>query len=106
MLTTKALEERKWGRFPALRKALDNKPFPGDCYGITSISDNLGNQIVRSLEIATLAREHAAAVRETAQAVGSERMKRDLQTLEEELRWASSQVEREIEEIQRLHAII
>jgi hypothetical protein len=39
MLTQAAFDERKWGPFPALRKALADKRLPDDYYGIASTDD-------------------------------------------------------------------
>ena len=52
MLTEKALRERKWGAYPALRKALEDKSIPNSYYGPTLVWDNVFGALHRLLEIA------------------------------------------------------
>jgi len=102
MLTEEALRERMWGKFPALRQALEDKRVPDRYYGPTSVSDNLFAALHRSLEIAILAREHEVAVRETAEAVGREPMYHDLDRLYWELQAASSFLREQADDVRAL----
>jgi hypothetical protein len=69
MLTEAALRERKWGAFPALRQVLEKAPSSGRHYGLTSVSDNVFEQLQRLVGIANQAEEQKEAllkaVRET-----------------------------------------
>ncbi len=102
MLTEKASRERKWGRFPALRKALEDKRIPVSYYGPTSVSDNMFDALHRLIEIAILAREHESVIRETAQVVGPEEMYRDLERLRGELEATSSFFKQQAEDVRAL----
>jgi hypothetical protein len=46
------------GKYPSLRKALENKRIPDSYYGPTSISDNMFDAMVRFVTIAILVREY------------------------------------------------
>ena len=89
MLSPEALRERKWGRFPTLRKALEEKRLPDTYYGVSSTSDNLCEQYRRLIEIALLTNEHEQLVMDTAQVTGREHMCRDLDELRRQLEHAS-----------------
>lgn len=102
MLTEESYRERKWRPFPALRKALEDKKVPDDCYGLTSVSDNRFDRLVRLVEIAILAHEYRSAVKETAQSVGLKEIYRDLDYLIDELESASSYFKRSAEEVRTL----
>lgn len=102
MLTEEGIREQKWGPFPALRKALEDKHIPGSYFGPTSISYNIFSALNRLIEIAILAREHEGVVRETAQAVGPGDMYRDLQRLQAELEAACSFLEQQAEGVRAL----
>ena len=52
MLTLDALEERKWGRFPTLRRILEGRGVPASHFGLTSVSDNVFDWFHRTLEVA------------------------------------------------------
>ncbi len=58
MLTEEGSRERMWGKYPSLRKALENKRIPDSYYGPTSISDNMFDAMVRFVTIAILVREY------------------------------------------------
>ena len=58
MLTEEGSRERVWGKYPSLRKALENKRIPDSYYGPTSISDNMFDAMVRFVTIAILVREY------------------------------------------------
>jgi hypothetical protein len=47
-----------WGKYPSLRKALENKGIPDSYYDPTSISDNMFDAMVRFVTIAILVREY------------------------------------------------
>ena len=49
-LTEKAYQERKWGSFPALRQALEDKQIPSNYFGPTSVSDNMFEAMNRLIE--------------------------------------------------------
>jgi hypothetical protein len=104
MLTEEALRERKWGRFPALRKALEDKCIPNSYYGPTSVSDNVFGELNRLVEIAILAREHQSVVRDITQSVGREQMYRDLLQLRDDLGAASSFFKQQAEAIEAVCA--
>ena len=90
MLTEEASRERKWGQYPALRKALEDKRIPDRYYGPTSASDNMFAELHRLVEIAILVREHERDVTATAHAGGPEAMSLDLDRLHHELKGAYS----------------
>ena len=102
MLTEEALRERKWGPFPTLRKALEDKHIPYRYDGFTSVSDNRFAQFYRMCEIADLAHEYESAVRETAQSVGREHILSDLLRLRDDLRAASFFFKEQAEGIEAL----
>jgi len=58
VLSEKALRERKWGSLPALRKVLENKELPPEFHGISSVSDNIFEELSRLVEVVSLSREH------------------------------------------------
>ena len=90
MLTEEASRERKWGQYPALRKALEDKRIPDRYYGPTSASDNMFAELHRLVEIALLTREYESIITATAHAIGPEAMSRDLDRLHHELNGALS----------------
>ncbi|MBN2320367.1 MAG: hypothetical protein JXR49_14895 [Acidobacteria bacterium] len=90
MLIEKARRERKWGRFPILRDALEQKKIPDSYYGPTTVSDNVFNALERLIEITFLASENEDSIIETANSKGLIDMDRDLKTLIKELNYATS----------------
>lgn len=90
MLSEYGIQERMWGRFPALRKVLHDKRVPNEYYGPTSVSENIFNRTERLLQNSILVLEHAELVNESARAVGPEEMHLDLSRLCDELDAASS----------------
>jgi hypothetical protein len=62
MLTEKAMSERKWGCFPALRLILESKRVPDHYYGPSSVSDNSFDRTCRIMEIDILVHEHRAEI--------------------------------------------
>ena len=90
MLTEQGYRERRWGPFPALRKAIEDK----------------FDALVRLVEIALLAHEYETIVRETAHSVGLKPMSRDLLKLEEKLEDARSFFELQAKHIRTLHSTL
>lgn len=102
MLTEEAYRERKWGNFPVLRRAIEAKRIPGSYYGLTSVDDNIFDQMARLLEITILTLEHEIAVKETALSVSPEKMCLDLNLLRHHLEGASSFLKGKAQEISEL----
>ena len=102
MLSEEGFRERKWGRFPALRKALEDKSIPNSYYSPISVSDNTFEALHRLVEIAILAREHESVVRKTAQSVGPKEMYRDLHLLQDELEGISSLIRQHAKDVRAL----
>jgi hypothetical protein len=100
-LTEKGYRERKWGPFPALRQALEDKKIPFKYNGLTSAHDNMFEAMDRLIEISILVVEYEKDIRETAQSVGREEIYKDLENLFTELEGAAHFFERKIEEIRR-----
>ena len=105
-LTPEAYRERKWGSFPALRQALENKEIPSNYYGLTSADDNMFDRMDRLMEIAVLVVEYKRDIKETAQSVGREEMYTDLRRLEENIEQASHFFKRTIEEVRTLYTTL
>jgi len=57
-LTIAALDERKWGAFPALRKVLEGKPKSDRYFRPISVSDNIFEAFNRFLDISASATKH------------------------------------------------
>jgi len=105
-LTVKAERERKWGPFPALRKALEDKQVPSSYYGLTSASDNMFDAMIRLIEIAVLTSEYEDEIKTTALSTGQEDMYRDLRRLEEALEQASHFFMRTGNKVRTLYATL
>jgi len=88
-LTEEAYRERKWGPFPSLRKALEDKQIPGTYYGPTTAHDNMFDAMDRLMHLAVLVEAYESDIKETAISAGREEMCRDLHKLEEALEDAS-----------------
>jgi hypothetical protein len=102
MLTEETSRERKWGQYPTLRKALEDKRIPDRYYGPTSVSDNMFAELHRLVEIAILAREYESIIKATAHAIGPEAVSRDLDRLYHELNGASSFFREQAEYVEAL----
>jgi hypothetical protein len=102
MLTAEAHAERKWGQFPVLRTVLESRRLPDSYFGPTGVSDNIFDQLHRTLEISLLACESEAEIRKAAQADGPNAIIDDLRRLEAQLHDASSR----IDEISRRVAVL
>lgn len=105
-LTAEAYRERKWGPFPALRKALEDKQVPPNYYGLTSASDNMFDAMHRLIEIAVLTDEYENEIKATAVSTGREDMYRDLRRLEEALEQASHFFKRTGDKVRTLYATL
>ena len=106
MLSPEGLRERRWGRFPALRKALEDKRIPDQHYGFTSVSDNMFDALQRLLETAVLAGEHQDDILAAARVVGPEQMFGDLQRLIQDLEAAAGSFRQQAERIRALIALL
>lgn len=106
MLTDEAIRHRKWGLYPALRKALENKKISDSYYGLTSASDNIFDRMVRLAEIATLLREFRQDVIDTAQSTGEEQMYKDLQELEHGLLYYSDFFRKAAGEVESFYPVL
>ena len=80
-LTAEAYRERKWGEFPTLRKALEDKEIPSKYYGLTSASDDMFDHMIRLSHIAVLASESENDIKQVAALVGRGEMYQDLHKL-------------------------
>jgi hypothetical protein len=101
-LTPAAYRERKWGQFPVLRRALEDKKVPEHYYGLTSASDNMFDGLHRLLEIAVLVQEYDEHIREVGRLVGEAGMYKDLKNLESDLKSACLFFGKTIEHVQGL----
>jgi len=99
MLTQKAMQDRQWGSFPALRKVLEDKSLPDSYYGLTSASDNTLDEFRRLVEVAILAREHESDVIQAARTVGPANIYNDLGELEGRLERVCSFIRHQIENV-------
>ena len=90
MLTDQAHSQRKWGLYPTLRQALQDKHIPDHYYGPTSVSDNMFEQMRRLMEISILTEENEAAVCDVARSNDNRRaLWDDLHRLEDMLEGAA-----------------
>jgi hypothetical protein len=105
-LTAEAYRERKWGPFPALRKALQDKQVPSDYYGLTLSDYDMFDRLHRLTEIAVLAGAYESDIKETAVSMGREEMYRDLCKLEEALDQASYFFTRSRDKVPMLNATL
>jgi hypothetical protein len=46
-LSAEGYRERKWGPFPALRQALEDKQIPSNYFGPTSVADNMSEALFK-----------------------------------------------------------
>ncbi len=105
-LTAEAYRERKWAHFPALRKVLEDKQVPPNYYGLTSVSDNMFDAMIRLMEIAVLADEYENDIKATVVSVGREDMYRDLRNLEKALEDASCLFKRFSDKVRMLQTAL
>ncbi len=102
MLTNEAMEERKWGRFPSLRKALANKTPPPAYYGPTSASETISDEMGRLLEISAIAMEYRDYLKKNAENDGEKHAVEDLLRLAERLDGISKYVRQAADEVRAL----
>jgi hypothetical protein len=102
-LTAEAYKQRKWGPYPSLRKALEDKRIPDHHYGLTSVADNMFDRMHRLMEIVTLVEEFEREIQETVISVGREEMCHDLMNLMDELKKASNFFEYNIEKVRKIY---
>jgi hypothetical protein len=105
MLSDEGLRERRWGMFPTLRLALENRSLPDGYYGWTSISDNVFKRLPRVVEVGLLALESKDHIREVASKVGWDEMHRDLDTLSSELRSIGELLTQASRDVYSLHGL-
>ena len=106
MLTEEASRERRWGRFPALRQALETRRMPAEFFGITSASDNMFERFRHLLETSVLVSAYRTEILETAQAVGPHHVYEDLRSLEDELRAVAHCVMTAIDEVRTVYGLL
>lgn len=87
------MDERKWGRFPALRRILESKGLPASLCEQMSVSENVFDRIRRTLEIALSAFEAEPDIAKAAFATGPNEMLDDLERVRRELDAAMSFIE-------------
>lgn len=106
MLTEEAMQERRWGAFPALRKLLEAKPPSNSRYGPLSTSENIFGHLQRLLEIADLANDHSEELLQvsTDSRELGERVAGDILHLRLELESVTHAFGRDIEALSRLSA--
>ena len=89
MLTEAGYSERCWGKYPALRKALesDGTPYGGSrfSYGYSSVSDTMFEEIQRMVGIVNLVNERRQVLLDLAQTEGPDVVYQDLLTLKDGL---------------------
>lgn len=93
MLTVAAINERKWGSFPALRRILESKRVPESYFGPMSVSDNVFDRLHRTLEVALITCDSESDIMDTVRASGSREILEDLDTLRRALNGAISLIE-------------
>jgi hypothetical protein len=105
MSTSEALRERKWGRFPALRQALEGRTLSPEYFGWSSVSDNVFEAVPRTLEIGMLARDSSECLCGAALHTGWHAMHRDLEGLVNELEAAGALLHRLADDVRALHRL-
>jgi hypothetical protein len=90
MISNEALADRKWGRYPGLRRLFAKYPVPDGVYGWSSVSDNTSAWIGRLIEIVATIRANMKELEEIPQQPSEEAaLLHELRTLRGELRHAS-----------------
>jgi hypothetical protein len=105
MLSADGYRERRWGWLPALRTLLEAKPALPDGR-LTSADDTRQEALSRLLEIAELAHEHQAGLRDAAREVGADELHRDIDRLERALRHAGQSFEEAALRVHALHHVL
>jgi hypothetical protein len=102
MLTDEALDNRRWGPFPALRSVLKDKQLQDRWFGWSSASDNVFDRTTRILEIAILAEENESEILDKALAGDFDQIINDLKMLRGELGDVMSFVELRSQKVMHL----
>ncbi len=99
MLSEWGRRERQWGRFPALRTVLENKPrIPNNSF--ISTDETFGEEVSRLLETAQLAQLYRTQIREcTALGADLSQFREDLRQLQRQLEAASRHIKAAADEI-------
>jgi hypothetical protein len=91
MISNEALADRKWGRYPELRKLFEKHPVPPEVYGRTSVSDNTPARIGRLIEIVATIQANMKDLEAIApQSKESSTLLDELHTLKSEIRHATN----------------
>jgi hypothetical protein len=93
MLTAETYADRKWGRYPALRRALETQRLPDSLFGPTSVSDNLFDSFHRTLEVSLLACEWEPELKKAAQGTGLTEIIEDLRSVVDDLQAMRSRID-------------
>jgi len=101
MLTEKALNERMWGKYPTLRKILEQKKIPDEYYGSTSVTDNIFDRNEGLLKLIILLVEFSKR-NEELDSVSSEKLIIELKSVMNEIDSYSEYMERQRCKIQEL----
>ena len=104
MLTTEAMDERKWGQSPVLRAALTGKP-DTSWDKLTSISDDSISALGRHIDIATVACRNPDALRAAARDLGWQAYHQDIEGLRDRLEHASGWLHELAREVGDLHRL-
>ena len=86
MLTERAMQERQWVPFPALRKVLEGKPIHSEC--ADSTDETRGEAINRLLQTCTLVRQYETEIKQRS-AANLTALLKDLRNLQSQLQDAS-----------------
>jgi hypothetical protein len=90
MLTDHAIRERKWGRYPSLRRVLEEKKVPDALYGLTSVSDNSFDWVNRLMNITILVDKYRADIKNAVPTLGRDELSKDLYEIQSELESCSA----------------
>lgn len=104
-LTEKAMAQRTWGAFPALRTILETKKMPDYYYGASSASDSMFDHFQRILQMSILIKENRDVVQESLKRADQshlEHLIKDLSRVQHDLRRVISICQNATEEIDQL----
>lgn len=112
MRSGESIEARKWAPFPALGSILQDKRVPEKFYGVTSVSNNVFDEVNRLLQVLVIVRENTALIATAVKAEASQQREKrtdhpppllqDLWNLEKALGWARSMFDDAIREVHSL----
>ena len=98
MLSEWGRRERQWGRFPALRTVLENKPrIPNNSF--ISTDETFGEEVSRLLETAQLAQLYRTQIKACADLADRSQFREDLWQLQRQLEAASRHIKAAADEI-------